>query len=325
MTYFCSICDRPLGRIVIENVRAEDNRYDIHYCDACNIGATTPVVSPEVLAELYSTGMYRGESGKRFIAPIESMIYLARLFRKRRIERHVARGRILDIGCGRGLFLDVMRSQGWSVAGVEFNEETAASASRAYGITIVPENRMGESFPDASFDVITMNHVLEHMYGPAETLRGCARLLREGGLLVVAVPNMRSLQADFGGRHWFHLDPPYHLHHFSEEGLTGMLAKHSFSVIRIRRFDAEYNIFGWLQTLLNRTGLKKNLLYEILKGRERKEKRSERVSKWDLFLTFVFLPFGILASSILSIIESFLLKKGGAIEVYATKGEAGNP
>ena len=110
-----------------------------------------------------------------------------------------------------------------------------------------------------------MNHVLEHVYDPVETIHECARTLKKGGLLVISVPNILSLQASFGNRDWFHLDPPYHRHHFSEQGLTNLLENHSFSIRNVRRFDWEYNIFGWLQTLLNRTGIRKNLFYDSLK------------------------------------------------------------
>jgi hypothetical protein len=60
------------------------------------------------------------------------------------------------------------------------------------------------------------------------------------------------------GKHlWFHLDFPYHLYHFSEEGLARLLEKYNFNLEKIRRFDLEYNPFGWLQTLFNLTGIKK--------------------------------------------------------------------
>lgn len=319
----CSICNRGLGRVVVEDARAFDVRYDVYLCERCGVGTTIPVVPPDTLAGLYSPGNYRADGGRRFNAPVEYLVHLSRLLRRKRIERYVAHGRIVDIGCGRGLFLDVMRRRGWIVAGVEFNEETAANASEAYGITVIPETGMRERFPDAGFDVVTLYHVLEHTYRPAEILRECARLLRKGGLLVVAVPNLSGLQASFGKKHWFHLDPPYHLHHFSEEGLIGLLRKNSFAVSRIRRFDPEYNIFGWLQTLLNRTGIRKNLLYDRLKGGGGQAKRLPGDSKWGIFFTFALLPVYLPLSLILSFFESFVLKRGGTIEVYATKGEKG--
>jgi SAM-dependent methyltransferase len=173
--------------------------------------------------------------------------------------------------------------------------------------------------PDEEFDVITMNHVLEHVYDPVETIRECARTLKINGLLVISVPNFLSLQASFGNRDWFHLDPPYHLHHFSEQGLINLLEKHSFSIRNVRRFDWEYNIFGWLHTLLNRTGIRKNLLYDSLKIGVLRKKQLPCGTGWGLFWTFILLPVFAPLALILSLAESYLLNNGGTIEIYATK------
>ena len=154
---------------------------------------------------------------------------------------------------------------------------------------------------------------------PSETIRECARTLKNGGLLVVSVPNILSLQASFGNRDWFHLDPPYHLHHFSEQGLTKLLEKHSFSIRKVRRFDWEYNIFGWLQTLLNRTGIRKNLFYDSLKMNILRKKQLPDGTGWGLLWTLILLPVFAPLALILSLTESYLLNKGGTIEIYATK------
>ena len=65
-----------------------------------------------------------------------------------------------------GYFLDIMRTHGWTVMGVEFGEEAAEYASSAYGIDVIEQATMRSKLPDEEFDVITMNHVLEHVYNP---------------------------------------------------------------------------------------------------------------------------------------------------------------
>ena len=132
------------------------------------------------------------------------------------------------------------------------------------------------------------------------------------------MPNILILQASFGNRDWVHLDPPYHLHHFSEQGLTKLLENHSFSIRKVRRFDWEYNIFGWLQTLLNRTGIRKNLFYDSLKMEILREKQRSGGTGWGLLWTFILLPVFAPLALILSLAESYLLNKGGTIEIYAT-------
>jgi 2-polyprenyl-3-methyl-5-hydroxy-6-metoxy-1,4-benzoquinol methylase len=280
---------------------------------------TIPFPSPSELSALYSSGTYRSASGKRFVGLVEMGVYLARQQRRKRIEKYKRNGRILDIGCGRGVFLNVMKRNGWTVAGTEYDRITAESIAESYNINVVNGNPRDWGFPQGSFDVVTMNHVLEHMSAPESAIVECSRLLVRGGLLVVAVPNITSLQSTLGKHLWFHLDIPYHLYHFSEEGLTSLLEKYNFNVLKIRRFDLEYNPFGWLQTLLNLTGIRKNFLYNILKNNYSKYSLNSSASKWDLMGTIALLPLYLPLSLVLSLYESFMLKKGGTIEIYAAK------
>ncbi len=318
MKAVCSLCNKHLSIKLIKNIKKYGTIYNVYFCKECMVGLTIPTPSPEDLSRLYSSGNYRSGSGKRFYPFIEYLIYEFRLGRKRRIQKYINKGSILDIGCGRGLFLDIMRKDGWSVTGVEFNSETASYASDAYGIKVIAATSIGELL-DESFNVITLNHVLEHSNSPAALINECKRLLRKGGLLVVAVPNIFSFQALIGKRVWFHLDLPYHLHHFSEEGLSTLLNKNSFKILKVKRFDLEYNPFGWLQTLLNLSGISENLFYNLLKSPELRKKEISNVTKWDLILTFALLPLYSPLSFMLTAFESLLLKRGGTIEVYAVK------
>ncbi len=212
-----------------------------------------------------------------------------------------------------------MKRSGWSVTGVEFDEERASQTSREYDIHVVYGEPGEWGFHDESFDVITISHVLEHLYRPAEIIGACGRLLPKGGLLVCSVPNISSLQASVGKGAWFHLDIPYHLHHFSERGLIRLLERYSFKILKIRRFDIEYNPFGWLQTLLNISGVRKNFLYSLLKNPRLRKNELAHSKKRDLLLTVVLLPFFLPLSFMLSLFESFLLKRGGAVEIFAIK------
>jgi 2-polyprenyl-3-methyl-5-hydroxy-6-metoxy-1,4-benzoquinol methylase len=318
MEAICSLCNKPLRIKLIRNIKRHDKIYDVYLCTECMVGSTVPTPLIEDLSRLYLSGSYRLYNGTRFYSAIEYFIYNFRLLRKRRIEKYVKRGHILDIGCGRGLFLNVMRKDDWGVTGVEFNRETALYASETYGIDVITETSLDE-LAGKSFDVITINHVLEHAYSPKELINSCKKLLRKGGLLVIAVPNIFSPQASVGKRVWFHLDLPYHLHHFSEEGLSTLLKKNSFNILKVKQFDLEYNPFGWLQTLLNLSCITENLLYNLLKSPELRKKEIPNVKKWDLILTFALLPLYVPLSLILSVFESLFLKRGGTIEVYAVK------
>ena len=265
MEVACPICNKDQLVVLIKDVEENKKPYNVFFCKMCKVGFTMPFPSSIELSSLYSSGTYRSAIGKRFIGLVEMGVYLARQIRRKRIEKYKRNGRILDIGCGRGIFLNVMKNNGWTVAGTEYDRITAESIAEYYNINVVTGNPGDWGFPPESFDVITMNHVLEHMSAPESAIGECSRLLGKRGLLVVAVPNITSLQSSLGKHLWFHLDIPYHLYHFSEEGLSSLLEKYNFRMLKTRRFNLEYNPFGWLQTLLNLTGIRKNFLYNILK------------------------------------------------------------
>jgi 2-polyprenyl-3-methyl-5-hydroxy-6-metoxy-1,4-benzoquinol methylase len=321
LSHTCPFCGNLLSR-KFKQVRENDsNKYSVFFCEQCAIGVTLPAPSAAELDRLYGSESYRTASGVRFSKLIERLIFLFRLGRRRRVEHFIRKGRILDIGCGRGLFLALMRTGGWDVAGTEFNAETASYAAKAYGLEVKGGVPSEWGFPDTSFDVITIHHALEHVPDPEEMIGACTRLLKNEGLLVIAVPNLSSLQAAAGKGAWFHLDVPYHLYHFSEEGLAKLLRKHSFAVARTRRFDLEQGPFGWLQTLLNRSGIRRNFLYDLLKNPVLRNREKAGNIKTDVLYTFLLLPLYIPLSFMLSLVESFLLKRGGTVEMYAVKND----
>lgn len=315
----CPLCGGQSGVMLTADRDENGIRREVRFCPRCAVGFTFPPPSPAELTALYSVEGYRAPSGAKFSTVFEALVRLFRLRRKRRIKRYIRKGRILDIGCGRGLFLSIMRKDGWDVAGTEFDEETASYASRSFGIPVRHGDPPAWGLTDESFDVITINHVLEHIRNPAETLRACGRLLRTGGLLVAAVPNIFSLQAAAGNDAWFHLDMPYHLYHFSEDGLVRLLRENSFRISRIRRFDLEHGPFGWLQTLLNRSGIRKNFLYDLLKTPELRRGRMLAGRKANVMFTLFLLPLYAPLSFALSLFESAILKRGATVEVYAVK------
>jgi hypothetical protein len=130
-----------------------------------------PFPSEEELAKLYSCGNYRTDAGKRFGFAIEFLIYLGRLRKRRRINQFIKTGKILDIGCGRGLFLDVMR---WDTLGTEFNEETASYAIKTYGPKIFPGDIARHKLPTENIDVININQV----FNTNNILKSCLVLIQ---------------------------------------------------------------------------------------------------------------------------------------------------
>ena len=132
-------------------------------------------------------------------------------------------GDLLEIGCGNGDRLTLLRDFGWKVVGVE-PDIGAAKLATARGLDVRPTTLQPESFPAGCFDAVLMSHVIEHVPDPQETIRVCQRLLRPGGVLVMLTPNTESLGYRWFGEDWLHLDPPRHLNLFNSRNLPKLCA-----------------------------------------------------------------------------------------------------
>lgn len=132
------------------------------------------------------------------------------------------KGKLLDVGCGRGEFLARMRELGWEVEGVEPDARAAAAAAR-WGFPVRQGSIESVDLEPDSFDAITLGHVIEHLLDPREALGRCIGALREGGLLVTISPNPLGRNARLFGRTWRGLEPPRHLILPSPRGFRAML------------------------------------------------------------------------------------------------------
>lgn len=138
-----------------------------------------------------------------------------------RIERAAAPGRLLEIGSD-GQFLRLAAARGWSVTGLQPEQNTCAAAAALYGVALTPVTLGEAHFPDASFDVVVMFHVIEHVGSPKELSREVFRVLRPGGVLCVETPNVDSRWFRVLGRRWRQFIPD-HYWFFSPASLRTLL------------------------------------------------------------------------------------------------------
>ncbi len=141
-------------------------------------------------------------------------------------------GRLLDVGCGSGDWLMLMRELGWLVEGVDFDEGAVAVAQQR-GLPVSCGAVEEQKYPDASFDAVTLNHVIEHVPDPVGTLAECARILKPSGRLILATPNSCSVGHRIFKRNWRGLEPPRHLHVFSAQSLRRILEIAGFRNVSI--------------------------------------------------------------------------------------------
>jgi len=142
-------------------------------------------------------------------------------------------GRLLEVGCGSGQMLSEMAALGWEVAGVE-TDPAAVRAARERGLEVHAGDLEAAAFPDASFDLVLLMHVIEHVPDSRDLLCDCHRVLRPGGRLVVATPSAESRGHRRFGRHWRALEPPRHLTLFGPRGLLALAREAGFPDAQVR-------------------------------------------------------------------------------------------
>jgi SAM-dependent methyltransferase len=141
-------------------------------------------------------------------------------------------GRVLEVGCGDGQRLAQLRARGWDVQGLEVDERAAAQAQSVFGVPVFLGSLDQAAFRDEEFDVVAMNHVLEHVHDPLCLLGECKRVLKPGGLLVSITPNTQGWVHRRFGACWYGLDPPRHLFLFSRNTLEQVARKCDFREVR---------------------------------------------------------------------------------------------
>ena len=139
-------------------------------------------------------------------------------------------GRLLDVGCGSGAYLQRMREGGWTVTGAEPDREAAERARRLRGLDVHAGDVLDAPLEPGSFDVVTLWHVLEHVWNPCEVIARIRDLLAPAGRLVVMVPAIDGHAAQKLGPFWYHLDAPRHLLHFTRARLSTFVEQQGFRI-----------------------------------------------------------------------------------------------
>jgi SAM-dependent methyltransferase len=150
--------------------------------------------------------------------------------REKGIIPYRGNGRVLDVGCGTGEILNGLRAEGFNPFGVEINPRAVKTAKEKFQLEVVCGTLFDAKYPDNFFDIILFNHSLEHFYSPLRVLKECFRILNPEGMIMISVPNSRSLEAFIFKSFWFSWDLPRHLYHFSPKTLLQELFYAGFKI-----------------------------------------------------------------------------------------------
>jgi 2-polyprenyl-3-methyl-5-hydroxy-6-metoxy-1,4-benzoquinol methylase len=230
----CPVCERSEFSLFLEvkDHFLTHEAFSIQKCKACGFKFVNPRPDENEIGRYYQSEDYISHDSQR-VNLISRIYKIARVFSIKRkykiVAAHSRTGMILDIGCGTGEFLYYCRSKGFTVEGIEPNSKARFYAQNTNGIHVstgladlMTENRL--------FSCITMWHVLEHIHQMNEALDMVKELLAPDGVLIVAVPNSNSWDAQKFGKYWAAYDVPRHLYHFNEKSLNQLLSKHGFEI-----------------------------------------------------------------------------------------------
>ena len=171
---------------------------------------------------------------------------------------------LLDFGAGKGQFLVEAKESGWTGIGIETAKERADFAREKYGVEVIQEFYSEGKVREGNYDLITLNHVLEHLPDPIGLLKALLDSnLSKNGLVYIEVPRADSWQAKIAGKNWMHWDIPKHLTHWTEAGLEKELNRIGYKKVAERSFSIHLGVLGMLQALMSQLGFKGNLILNL--------------------------------------------------------------
>ncbi|MBI5055303.1 MAG: class I SAM-dependent methyltransferase [Nitrospirae bacterium] len=229
---------------------------DIRRCRVCDLAFLDPVPQQDFLEDFYNNESYFTKDhlpyfGECFKGYSMDSITI-RDFRKvlNRLP-DIPNGKLLDIGCATGVFLDLARKKGWNTRGVELSKWASGYARENFGLDVFTGTLEQTYFPDQSFDVVTAWDVLEHLPNPVVFLKEIKRILKKDGTLYINTICYRSIlnyvghlayRLSFGRIKYplYHLYGIHHIYYFSRKSLTWMIENSGFKVTDITM--AEYQL-----------------------------------------------------------------------------------
>lgn len=218
MQITCNICGSDVSTLLLTK-----DGCNVYQCAKCSLAFTHP--QPAALDEQYDSSyfdLYRRRHAFRVKRGD------ARL---RRIELLREPGRLLDIGCSLGYFVEAANARGWQASGIEISPH-AAEEARGLGLDVRTGVLEDAGYSDGAFDCVTMWDVLEHVPDPTEHMIEVNRVLSDGGLVAIGTPNLGHIQFRTKRERWRHLKPREHIFYFQESSITRLLRKTGFEVVR---------------------------------------------------------------------------------------------
>ena len=241
----CPVCNSEdiKNLMICKDHLVSGESFAINECRQCTFRFTNPRPADAQLNTYYQSKEYISHTNKAY--SLQHLLYkIVRhytLQRKLKLIRSLSKtGKILDLGCGTGDFLNLCSKNGWDIEGVEMDQKAREKSEKLLNVKI--HERLFSVEKENSFQIITLWHVLEHLPDLNKTITHLMKLLTVRGRLVIALPNVDSYDAKKYGNFWAGYDVPRHLYHFNQPTFQRLMRKHNLKIERVipMRFDAFY-------------------------------------------------------------------------------------
>ncbi len=223
----CPVCEHAEFEsfIDLKDWMITKEEFTIVKCSSCGFHFTNPIPAETTIGNYYKSEEYvsHSSSNKGIINRVYSIVRNYTLKQKVKLLSSYTNGNsLLDIGAGTGHFLNLAQTQGYEIQGLEPDEDARSFANQQFNLSLEKLDTL-TSISSDSKDLITMWHVLEHVYHLKRDLSEIVRVLKTGGYLFIAVPNMDSWDAKFYKSYWAAYDVPRHLYHFQENTIKKLI------------------------------------------------------------------------------------------------------
>lgn len=244
----CPVCN---GTNIMPVLQVKDHTvsqeiFAVWHCNTCTARFTQNVPVAGAIGKYYKAEAYvsHTDSKKGLINRLYHLVRNYTLTTKPRLVQKASglqMGKLLDVGAGTGAFAAAMRERGWQVTGLEPDDTARNNAKANHGLDLQQPEQLF-AIPAASFDVITMWHVLEHVHELHRYLDTYNKILTATGTLVIAVPNYSSHDGTVYQQNWAAYDVPRHLYHFSPQSMQQLAGMHGFTITQYKPmwFDSFY-------------------------------------------------------------------------------------
>ena len=213
----CNLCGSGESSLLVSK-----GGHNVYQCGECGLAFTYP--QPASIAEQYDStyfDLYRRRRAFRLKRGD---------CRLRAIELIKKPGKLLDIGCSLGYFVEAANARGWQASGIEISPH-AAEEARKLGLDVRAGVIEEAGYPDGCFDCVTMWDVLEHVPDPTRHMLEVRRILADGGLVVIGTPNLGHVRFRLKRERWRHLKPAEHIFYFRQSSVRRLLEKAGFEMV----------------------------------------------------------------------------------------------